>query len=95
MSGIPENSIEAVNKTGLKDLHIYSNNIGLPDFGIEFLQGQAVLEYPATGVDTHQEKGGFVTKHKKGGNKAEIYSKPKIKNEFQGKKLYSKRIHNF
>lgn len=37
LSGIPENSIKAINKMGLTDLTIVSNNIGLPDFGVGML----------------------------------------------------------
>lgn len=37
LSGIPENSVKAINQMGLKDLTIVSNNIGLSDFGVGML----------------------------------------------------------
>ena len=37
LCGIPENSIEAIQKSGVKDLTIVSNNAGVDDFGLGLL----------------------------------------------------------
>ena len=37
LSGCPENLIRAINKLGVKDLDIVSNNCGVEDFGLGWL----------------------------------------------------------
>ena len=131
LSGIPENSIKALNQMAIKNLNIVSNNIALPDFGVgmllnskqikkiyasyvgespelfkQYQNGDLELElipqgtlaeklraggagipafYTASGVSTIQETGGFVTKYKKGGKEAELFSKKKPRATFKGR----------